>query len=373
MQEAGLVNKRNAWPSPTNLEEDLALLYSQHSGYSGDTGRLQLRLKATAMLPFFFAAFPPTAKFHHLDGFPLIECLKSLTGLTESIGQSQNTRDMHWASVECSASKLNYTLVISHALSLVGVTEKIVPDCLFARNSFAASWCSIAITSGLYLHGVLGLSNADKPIERQLFRLLMTMLVRDLNQASNESNVRILSDLWFWQHFVGAYSLAWHQSYVYDETMQAIESYFHSSIRSWSEACNVAQWEEAQQRLFKVAWSLSQPQVLAERVWERALRKQQRARKPKVRTGCVTCKARHVKCDERKPSCLRCERAGVSCSGFIKAPIKKKPEIVRSATSLIPIRPRPEKPEYSDTSGQMYPYSPVGSATVSHPLQTEKG
>ncbi|KAL4922140.1 hypothetical protein BDW62DRAFT_172996 [Aspergillus aurantiobrunneus] len=33
----------------------------------------------------------------------------------------------------------------------------------------------------------------------------------------------------------------------------------------------------------------------------------------KSRNGCVVCKSRRVKCDERKPSCLRCENYGASC------------------------------------------------------------
>jgi hypothetical protein len=172
-------------------------------------------------------------------------------------------------------------MVISHAVSLLGVTEKIVPDCLPAEENFATSWCCIAITSGLYLHGVLGLSNAGKPIEPRLFRLLITIMVQDLGQVGNRSDGRSLSNWWFWQHFIGAYSLAWHQSYAYDETLQAIEGYFDRSMRSWSQACNVTQWEEAQQRLRKVAWSSSQPQFRAERVWGRAIQKQQRARNPK--------------------------------------------------------------------------------------------
>ncbi|OCT49274.1 hypothetical protein CLCR_04821 [Cladophialophora carrionii] len=36
----------------------------------------------------------------------------------------------------------------------------------------------------------------------------------------------------------------------------------------------------------------------------------------KVRSGCVTCKARHVKCDEGKPGCLRCERSKKPCGGY---------------------------------------------------------
>ncbi|KAF7543080.1 hypothetical protein G7Z17_g11030 [Cylindrodendrum hubeiense] len=36
----------------------------------------------------------------------------------------------------------------------------------------------------------------------------------------------------------------------------------------------------------------------------------------KVRTGCVTCKIRKVKCDEAKPHCLRCIRTGRQCDGY---------------------------------------------------------
>ncbi|CAE6493030.1 unnamed protein product [Rhizoctonia solani] len=34
------------------------------------------------------------------------------------------------------------------------------------------------------------------------------------------------------------------------------------------------------------------------------------------RSGCLTCKARRKKCDESKPFCQRCERAGIQCSGY---------------------------------------------------------
>ncbi|RFU25489.1 hypothetical protein B7463_g10846, partial [Scytalidium lignicola] len=37
---------------------------------------------------------------------------------------------------------------------------------------------------------------------------------------------------------------------------------------------------------------------------------------PKCRTGCVTCRMRHVKCDEGKPDCLRCIRIGLTCGGY---------------------------------------------------------
>ncbi|RDL42375.1 uncharacterized protein BP5553_02354 [Venustampulla echinocandica] len=44
--------------------------------------------------------------------------------------------------------------------------------------------------------------------------------------------------------------------------------------------------------------------------------KKPRASRPKVKTGCVTCKARRVKCDEAKPHCLRCSNFGRICGGY---------------------------------------------------------
>ncbi|KAI4863359.1 hypothetical protein F4820DRAFT_377933 [Hypoxylon rubiginosum] len=40
----------------------------------------------------------------------------------------------------------------------------------------------------------------------------------------------------------------------------------------------------------------------------------------KVRTGCLTCKARKVKCDEVKPRCHRCISTGRTCGGYVTKP-----------------------------------------------------
>ncbi|KAK4184828.1 hypothetical protein QBC35DRAFT_539261 [Podospora australis] len=41
-----------------------------------------------------------------------------------------------------------------------------------------------------------------------------------------------------------------------------------------------------------------------------------RASVPKVRSGCVTCERRHVKCDEAKPACQRCVKWQGFCDGY---------------------------------------------------------
>ncbi|KAK3671148.1 hypothetical protein LTR78_008949 [Recurvomyces mirabilis] len=50
--------------------------------------------------------------------------------------------------------------------------------------------------------------------------------------------------------------------------------------------------------------------------------KKPRTSKPKVRTGCTTCKIRRVKCDETKPACTRCTTTGRKCDGYYIPPRK---------------------------------------------------
>jgi Fungal Zn(2)-Cys(6) binuclear cluster domain len=40
--------------------------------------------------------------------------------------------------------------------------------------------------------------------------------------------------------------------------------------------------------------------------------KKKRVGRPKVKTGCITCKVRRVKCDENRPECCRCIKFGLS-------------------------------------------------------------
>ncbi|KAK9492319.1 hypothetical protein V1508DRAFT_355880 [Lipomyces doorenjongii] len=39
-------------------------------------------------------------------------------------------------------------------------------------------------------------------------------------------------------------------------------------------------------------------------------------RQPRSRTGCITCRARHKRCDERMPTCQNCETLNIRCEGY---------------------------------------------------------
>ncbi|KAE9370994.1 hypothetical protein N431DRAFT_409358 [Stipitochalara longipes BDJ] len=50
--------------------------------------------------------------------------------------------------------------------------------------------------------------------------------------------------------------------------------------------------------------------------------------KKRCRSGCITCRIRRIKCDEGKPSCLRCTSTGRKCDGYeIKIAMAKNPQL----------------------------------------------
>lgn len=63
-----------------------------------------------------------------------------------------------------------------------------------------------------------------------------------------------------------------------------------------------------------------------------------------VRTGCNTCKIRHVKCDEGKPACNQCTRTGRVCDGYETIKTIRYGEditVCHFRTRIHPIRPPP--------------------------------
>ncbi|KAI1341248.1 hypothetical protein F5Y15DRAFT_377457 [Xylariaceae sp. FL0016] len=60
----------------------------------------------------------------------------------------------------------------------------------------------------------------------------------------------------------------------------------------------------------------------------------------KVRTGCLTCKIRKVKCDEGKPRCQRCTTTGRKCDGYAPQP----------SSGLTWHRPRHQFPSVDDAT-----------------------
>ncbi|KAJ5742683.1 uncharacterized protein N7511_011084, partial [Penicillium nucicola] len=80
--------------------------------------------------------------------------------------------------------------------------------------------------------------------------------------------------------------------------------------------------------------------------------------------GCVTCKAKRLKCDETKPTCQQCERRKVSCGGY-KKDFKWRPF---EETNLAPGKPPKAKkvnPPTQQVNGGSFPTPPTTEQSTS--------
>ncbi|KAL6796428.1 hypothetical protein GGI42DRAFT_345227 [Trichoderma sp. SZMC 28013] len=79
-----------------------------------------------------------------------------------------------------------------------------------------------------------------------------------------------------------------------------------------------------------------------------ALPKKSRAKGSKSKGGCYTCKVRHLKCDERRPVCLRCGKTGRLCEGlgYGKTPHMHHVECSGSPSPTLPYGPLQSREEY---------------------------
>ncbi|KAH0443131.1 hypothetical protein CcaCcLH18_01244 [Colletotrichum camelliae] len=106
--------------------------------------------------------------------------------------------------------------------------------------------------------------------------------------------------------------------------------------------------------------------------------KKKRASKPKVRSGCITCKIRRVKCDEGKPTCTRCARADIKCDGYAKDAAVQKRAAERSGVIRATERNKLllSRPDQAHTGGSGYIDSQLPRSillnqlkSLSHPVQ----
>ncbi|KAI2637856.1 hypothetical protein GGS26DRAFT_545341 [Hypomontagnella submonticulosa] len=85
---------------------------------------------------------------------------------------------------------------------------------------------------------------------------------------------------------------------------------------------------------------------------------------PKVRTGCITCKRRHVKCDEEKPHCSNCIQGGRHCAGYAVKQRKRAPspdqicwdsqQVTHRQPPRIRVQFDLNSLDFQDTTGMLY-------------------
>ncbi|TPX17024.1 uncharacterized protein E0L32_012316 [Thyridium curvatum] len=57
---------------------------------------------------------------------------------------------------------------------------------------------------------------------------------------------------------------------------------------------------------------------------------------PKVKTGCMTCRRRKVRCDEKKPVCANCTRLRIPCAYQVRDPIKQTRKSHQQSSEAVP-------------------------------------
>ncbi|KAI0385121.1 hypothetical protein F5Y04DRAFT_277187 [Hypomontagnella monticulosa] len=91
--------------------------------------------------------------------------------------------------------------------------------------------------------------------------------------------------------------------------------------------------------------------------------KKSRTSAPKTRTGCITCKRRHIKCDEEKPHCSNCVQGGRQCEGYVVKQRKGAPnpdqicwdsQQVTHRPSRIPIQIDVASLDFQDDTSMLY-------------------
>ncbi|CAI7650077.1 unnamed protein product [Penicillium discolor] len=97
----------------------------------------------------------------------------------------------------------------------------------------------------------------------------------------------------------------------------------------------------------------------------------QKPKQTKSRNGCITCKAKRLKCDEVKPSCQQCERRKVQCGGY-KKDFKWRPFEEVNFTSGRPTVTKAKKTNSSSQQassvakiGQTFPTPPTTEQSAS--------
>ncbi|EWY84347.1 hypothetical protein FOYG_14099 [Fusarium oxysporum NRRL 32931] len=72
-----------------------------------------------------------------------------------------------------------------------------------------------------------------------------------------------------------------------------------------------------------------------------AWRRKPRASTARVKTGCKTCRIRRVKCDEAKPSCLKCTTTGRECDGYGSIESAKSQNTTKKSAQAVKLRHPP--------------------------------
>ncbi|GKU06706.1 unnamed protein product [Fusarium langsethiae] len=246
------------------------VMAAMHDRYKVEAGGIDLKLRSMEMLPYFFAPLSSMRGFRDIDPFPMIDCLLSLTDISQLRGPATDEKcvqQLLW--LEGTAVKLVVASIEAHVESMPGQSDKHHKE--KSSDGMKSSWSGLFIAAELYVHQVLGLWTLDVPLEVKFHSHTLGYLSWDLDRSHSclEAGSTAASNFWFWKAFVGAFSLARHIETDRQVVLYPLRRQFIKLIYKWSEATGIKTWEEAREVLVSIVWPKSAfvHGSLAEMIW----------------------------------------------------------------------------------------------------------
>ncbi|KAL4866474.1 hypothetical protein BDV12DRAFT_172856 [Aspergillus spectabilis] len=227
------------------------------------------RLKAMRMFPYFFSLPPVNRRPKMVDALPIIDCLRTITETVDLSRTNPTTEHIDRVWNQGGPTKLLLLLVTSHVSSFAKDDENLGPP----GKDLRSSWSGIGATAELYMHSVLNIMNAGKPIECRLLYRILLIMQRDIDQTRDDlsgDHGSLCQFLWFWKVFTGTLALtrSQHRHIAIDmeQTVRPFEKcsceadleglyeWFRNCARDWSAVTETTNWIDVQPVLATLAW-----------------------------------------------------------------------------------------------------------------------
>ncbi|RGP77369.1 hypothetical protein FLONG3_4507 [Fusarium longipes] len=231
-----------------------------------------LKLLTLRMMPLFAKLPPAGTTFGWVSG---LETIQKLRDITESIDiirakpviDNEETR----LAMSCAngvAAQLHVHHITSHVASLKYRDAKIRHD------EWSASWCGLYITTGIYLHRVLGLRDpSEKTYQKYIVHVLKKAIAEHMSLIRDGGHGNRMMLLW--QIVLGAMhvEMMGREGGPADHDPSDTD-FFDAALRDWGQMTSLDEWSSAQSILFEIVWSKSwSGEDLLKDIWERAVEK----------------------------------------------------------------------------------------------------
>jgi hypothetical protein len=240
---------------------------------------LYLRLKSFRMMPRFFATPPRGVVLRNVEVEPSLVCLRDLTKFTEAREGAKTTANLAdiWNAMwlDGAATRLLYILVDSHVWSM---TEQSRAGWLSTKapTRLQASWTGISAAISLYLGTVVPFLNAGELLAERLHQQVLSMLHKDLELTRDDwvSERSLQGDFWFWQAFIGAFSLELRDKGASPLTpvLLPLKPVFKDFVRRWAAGTETKLWFDARSSLQRICWPAGPlNEEVAQSTWSAAI------------------------------------------------------------------------------------------------------